>query len=205
MNERGQTPIEWVNWKLEQTTGFSERQTYGEILSLLTGEPFQEPVVEKLPKELEAENLRFAQCRLANAIIAALPQEIAFRESKLSRLANHPSFAGWEKELLDQGFEPAGHSIREGLTELKLSGYTNRKLRLDAVLSAAVDRAGSPLRCEIEAYGADGSVTTIANYHEEEAPDFAPRFHTRHEELSRRLPKNWSPAPGHNLQTKRRH
>lgn len=179
---RGVTPIEWVQSKLESTTKLSERRAYGETLSLLTGEPYEESSIEALDDTLQSENDRFIQCRQAEMILKVLPQEIELRTITVSRLAGYESFSQWEQELLDLGFESSGNYIREALDQVKLSAYTNEKLRLDAVLSAE-GFPGDTLRCEIDAYAPDGSVTTVVNHHEPAEPDYAPAFLSRHEFL----------------------
>jgi len=177
---RGVTPIEWVQSKLESTTKLSERRAYGETLSLLTGEPYEEPTIEALDDALQSENDRFIQCRQAEMILKVLPQEIELRTITVSRLAGYESFSQWEQELLDLGFESSGNYIREALDQVKISAYTNAKLGLDAVLSAE-GFLGDTLRCEIDAYVSDGSVTTVVNHHETAEPDYAPAFLSRHE------------------------
>lgn len=179
-NQQGQSPIDWLRSRIEGESRFSRRTEFAEILSMLTGEPIEEPELPPLRDDLQAENERFRLCHKARMVLQLIPEEVKLRPIKASRLARTEPFKAWDEELGKTGFSSAGHFVETTVERRHLSAYTNPKLRMDAILSGG-GLLSKGLRCEIAAYHPDDTVTVVANEQSPDDPDFAPQSIVRKE------------------------
>lgn len=178
-NQQGQSPTDWLRSQLEGESRFSRRADLAEVLSLLTGEPVEEPELPPLREDLQEENERFRLCHRARMVLEEVPEDVKLQPIKTSRLARKPSFKTWVEELSQAGFASAGHFVETTGGSRYLSVYMNPKLRMDAVVSGR--RFSDDLRCEIAAYHPDDTVTVVANEQSLDDPDFAPQSIVREE------------------------
>lgn len=172
--------IDRVRECFESATDPDEKAEWAETLSLLTGEVVEPPALEPLAPDLQAENAYFARCVKARLVQQVLPRDVQLRKLTISRVETTEPFAAWHQELLDAGFELAGDYRLTVIETRFLRAFVHPRYGYEAILSRAESRL-APLRCEIQGYHEDGSLTTVANYHEPADPDIRMEQHHRDE------------------------